>query len=158
MTAHASNANTIGTFMVAWNSGSLYGGQAGIFAQRYLGSGAPLGGEFRVNSSTALVGLAGLDHDLQGDFVIAWTADIGPNADVRLRRLCASLAGDADGNGAIDVGDVFYVINALFAGGPSPVRNADANGDGVVNVADVFYLINFLFAGGPAPSCPNSLF
>jgi hypothetical protein len=28
--------------------------------------------------------------------------------------------GDADGSGAVDVSDVFYLINYLFAGGPAP--------------------------------------
>jgi hypothetical protein len=60
-------------------------------------------------------------------------------------------SGDANGDGMLDVADVFYVINFLFAGGPSPVGEADANGDGTVDVADVFYIINNLFAGGPGP-------
>jgi sugar lactone lactonase YvrE len=60
-------------------------------------------------------------------------------------------AGDANGDGSVTVGDVFYLINYLFAGGPGAIGNADANGDGSVTVADVFYLINYLFAGGPAP-------
>jgi Dockerin type I domain/Metallo-peptidase family M12B Reprolysin-like len=60
-------------------------------------------------------------------------------------------AGDANGDGTVSVADVFYLINNLFAGGPSPVGSGDANGDGSVSVADVFYLINYLFSGGPAP-------
>jgi hypothetical protein len=59
--------------------------------------------------------------------------------------------GDADGNGILGVGDVFWLINSLFAGGPPPLGAADVNTDNVTNVADVFYLINFLFAGGAAP-------
>jgi Dockerin type I domain/Fibronectin type III domain/Putative Ig domain len=62
-----------------------------------------------------------------------------------------TLAGDANGDGQVTVGDVFYLINYLFAGGPAPKGSGDANGDGQVTVADVFYLINYLFAGGPAP-------
>jgi hypothetical protein len=64
-----------------------------------------------------------------------------------------TLRGDADTNGGRDLSDVFFIINALFAGGPSPLGpcGGDANGDGVVDVADVFYLINFFFAGGPPP-------
>ncbi len=60
-------------------------------------------------------------------------------------------AGDANGDGSVDVADVFFLINSLFAGGPSPPCTGDMNGDGVTEVGDVFYLINFLFAGGPAP-------
>ncbi len=60
-------------------------------------------------------------------------------------------AGDVNGDGEINVQDVFYLINALFAGGPAPIGSGDVNGDTQVNVSDVFYLINYLFAGGPAP-------
>ncbi|HKC24908.1 MAG TPA: dockerin type I repeat-containing protein, partial [Thermoanaerobaculia bacterium] len=61
------------------------------------------------------------------------------------------VAGDVDGNGVVDVGDVFYLINYLFAGGPAPACHADVNADGHVDVNDVFYLINYLFAGGAPP-------
>jgi hypothetical protein len=59
--------------------------------------------------------------------------------------------GDASGNGVLDVQDVFYMINRLFAAGPAQVCSADVNADGAFSVLDAFYLINFLFAGGPAP-------
>jgi hypothetical protein len=36
---------------------------------------------------------------------------------LNLRRL---VGGDADGDGDVDIGDVFYLINFLFAGGPAP--------------------------------------
>jgi len=51
----------------------------------------------------------------------------------------------------VNVADVFYMINFLFAGGPTPLGRANVNGGSVIDVADVFYLINYLFAGGPAP-------
>jgi hypothetical protein len=59
--------------------------------------------------------------------------------------------GDANGNSSVDVGDVFAIINTLFASGPALACTADFNLDGKVDAADVFYLINYLFAGGPAP-------
>jgi CSLREA domain-containing protein len=59
--------------------------------------------------------------------------------------------GDVNGDGVRDVSDIFYAINYLFAGGPTPMGLGDVNGDTKTDVADVFYLINFLFAGGPAP-------
>ena len=61
--------------------------------------------------------------------------------------------GDVNGDGSVDVLDVFALINYLFAGGdtPSAFCQADANADGAVDILDVFYLINHLFAGGPAP-------
>ena len=73
-----------------------------------------------------------------------------PSGTVTVTPTAGVVKGDANGDGLVNVADVFYLINNLFAGGPGPV-SGDANGDGVVNVADIFYLINFLFAGGPAP-------
>jgi len=61
--------------------------------------------------------------------------------------------GDADGDGSVNVGDVFYVVNYLFAAGPVPVGLANVNGDATIDVNDVFFLINALFANGQAPSC-----
>jgi CSLREA domain-containing protein len=60
--------------------------------------------------------------------------------------------GDVNGDGVVDVADVFALLNFLFAGGTTPAGLADVNGDAAINVADVFYLINFLFAGGPLPT------
>jgi hypothetical protein len=59
--------------------------------------------------------------------------------------------GDANGDGVVDLADVFYVINFLFAGGPVPLGRANVDGNASIDVADVFFLINYLFAGGPAP-------
>jgi IPT/TIG domain. len=59
--------------------------------------------------------------------------------------------GDSNADGVVDAADVFYLVNAMFGGGPESMANADVNGDGVVTVADVFYLINYVFLGGPAP-------
>jgi hypothetical protein len=68
----------------------------------------------------------------------------------------AYLPGDASQNGTVDVADVFYLINGIFAGGPKPpLWPADVDGNGVLNVADIFYLINYLFAGGPPPQSPS---
>jgi hypothetical protein len=64
--------------------------------------------------------------------------------------------GDVNGDGVVDVADVFFLINFLFAGGPLPPGLANVNQDSVRDVLDVFYLINDLFAGGPAPVCPGT--
>lgn len=63
----------------------------------------------------------------------------------------STTTGDANGNGTLEVADVFYLINFLLGDGPPPAGDADANGDGAVTVADIFYLINFFFGGGPPP-------
>lgn len=74
------------------------------------------------------------------DIAKSVTATFGP----------AIAPGDCDGDGAVNVTDLVYLVNHLFGGGPM-AGNADCNGDGSVNVADLFYLMNYLFAEGPAP-------
>ncbi|UCB52837.1 MAG: SBBP repeat-containing protein, partial [Candidatus Zixiibacteriota bacterium] len=66
-----------------------------------------------------------------------------------------SLRGDANADGAIDLGDVVHLINDLYKSGPAPepVRAGDCNCDGTVEVGDVVYLINYLYRNGPAPAC-----
>jgi hypothetical protein len=148
-------ADSGGHITVVWRSLGQDGDQGGIFAQRYDTAGAPAGGEMQVNAFTT-----GMQRDPRvgmpsvGWFTVVWSsaAQDGAGYGVFGRQFC-NLTGDADGNDVISVGDIFYLINALFAGGPSPIHSADANGDGIVDVQDVFYLINYLFAGGPAPSC-----
>jgi CSLREA domain-containing protein len=67
-----------------------------------------------------------------------------------------SPCGDVNGDGAVDVADVFFLINFLFAGGQLPPGLANVNQDSTVDVSDVFSLINALFAGGQAPICPGT--
>jgi transposase len=61
-----------GNFIVAWTSlqdGSSYG----VFGQRYASTGAPLGGEFRVNAyTTAAQGFPSVGTDSTGNFVVVW--------------------------------------------------------------------------------------
>jgi hypothetical protein len=78
-----------------------------------------------------------------------WDITIAPLASAELYSPVTR--GDADGNGAVDVEDIFYLVNYRFFGGAVPTGNGDANSDGLVDNGDIVYLINFLFAGGPAP-------
>lgn len=68
---------------------------------------------------------------------------------------CCDVAGDADNNGSITIGDVTFIINVIFTGTPLPVCNdaADADGNNSVNIGDVTYLIARIFSGGSAPTC-----
>ena len=65
--------------------------------------------------------------------------------------VAATIPGDFNGDGVVNVADIFYLINNLFAGGPPPAGLSDANGDGSLSVADAFYMINYMFAQGPSP-------
>jgi hypothetical protein len=67
---------------------------------------------------------------------------------------CAAYSlGDANGDGTINIGDVVYLINYLYKGGPAPdpLPAGDSNCDGVINVADVVCLVNYLYRGGGLP-------
>src|SRR5262249_13154790 len=59
--------------------------------------------------------------------------------------------GDANGDGAVNIYDVLYLINYLFAAGPAPLGRSHADGNTQVNISDILYLINYIFANGPAP-------
>jgi hypothetical protein len=55
--------------------------------------------------------------------------------------LCDQNPGDANNDGIMNVGDVVYLLNYLYKGGPapSPAANGDVNGDCAVNIDDVIY-------------------
>ena len=91
-----------------------------------------------------------------GKFVVVWQSfrqeSLTSGEGVYARLFALPFAkGDANGDGVIDVSDVFYLINYLFAGGSAPVGSGNVNGDTTTDVNDVFYLINYLFAGGSPP-------
>ena len=61
-----------GNFVVAWAS-VQDGSGFGIYVRRYNASGAPLSGEFRVNTyTTSTQGSPSIALDADGDFVVAW--------------------------------------------------------------------------------------
>jgi hypothetical protein len=63
------------------------------------------------------------------------------------------LPGDANGDEAVDAGDVVYLIGYLYKSGlaPDPMAAGDANGSCAVEAGDVVYLIGYLFKNGPPP-------
>jgi serine protease len=70
------------------------------------------------------------------------------------RALVAVAHGDVNNDGAYNIGDVIYLIDCIFKGGPDPVPHramGDANDDGRLNIGDPVYLINYIFKGGPRP-------
>ena len=66
-------ADPAGNFVVVWGSAGQDGSTTGIFGQRYAGSGAPLGPEFRVNTyTTGPQDLPSAAADSSGNFVVVW--------------------------------------------------------------------------------------
>lgn len=65
--------------------------------------------------------------------------------------------GDANDDDSIDIGDVMFMANYLFASGAVPgcLDAADANDDGIVDISDPTYLLFHLFVpGAPQPPEP----
>jgi subtilisin family serine protease len=58
--------------------------------------------------------------------------------------------GDANKDGIVTAGDVVYMINYLFRGGPAPnpLSAGDPNADCVINSGDVVSITNYLYRGG----------
>jgi len=66
--------------------------------------------------------------------------------------------GDANVDGSLDVGDLTFLIDYLFQGGPpsSCPLEADVNASTGVYITDLTYLSDYLFRGGLAPPpCPE---
>ncbi len=66
------------------------------------------------------------------------------------------VCGDADGNGAVNIGDAVHLVNFIFKGGPAPdpLCVGDVNDDVDINIGDVVYLINYIFKDDPPPVEP----
>jgi hypothetical protein len=75
----ASDAN--GNFVVVWESYGQDGSAYGVFGQRFDSAGAPLGGEFRVNSYTSSdQDRPSVSSAADGKFVVVWESG-GPDGD-----------------------------------------------------------------------------
>jgi hypothetical protein len=132
------------TFIVSWTN--VFPRQ--VRARRFSANGTALGGELAVSTGTDVDAIAAR-QSIGSHFVVVVEKTDGAGDGIWARVGC--LVGDANGDGLVDVSDVFYLINYLFAGGTSPHGCADVNGIGGIDIADVFYLINYLFASGPPP-------
>ncbi|MBN1418727.1 MAG: VCBS repeat-containing protein [Planctomycetes bacterium] len=66
------------------------------------------------------------------------------------------IRGDANDDGALDIGDHVFIYNYLFGSGPTPpcFDAADADDSGTVSITDGVFIQNYLAGTGPAPSLP----
>ncbi|MBN4076370.1 hypothetical protein JYT16_01495 [Gemmatimonas aurantiaca] len=71
---------------------------------------------------------------------------------------CCVVAGDANNDGRLSIGDVTFLIEMLFTGAVTPACNdaADANGDATITIGDVTHLIGAMFSGKALPVCGNT--
>jgi parallel beta-helix repeat protein len=72
---------------------------------------------------------------------------------VLIGALGVGCCGDVDGAEGVDIDDVVYLINFIFAGGPEPepVLEGDSDCSDFVDIDDVVYGITYIFMGGPDP-------
>jgi len=66
------------------------------------------------------------------------------------------IRGDANADGPIEISDMVYVLNWLFAGGREPActKTADLDDSGKLEIGDPILGLNYLFASGPPPAPP----
>ncbi|MDH3890116.1 MAG: S8 family serine peptidase [candidate division Zixibacteria bacterium] len=90
--------------------------------------------------------------------------NIGPRPDVNAalaNMTCCANRGDVDNSGGgtpVDIGDLVYLVDFMFSGGPAPpcFDEGDVDGSGTppIDIADLVYLVDYMFNSGPAPpSC-----
>ncbi len=91
-------------------------------------------------------------------FIALSSADLRADTMIVSITVIDGICGDADGSRLVSIGDVVYLINYIFAGGPAPTttKGGDPDCSGITNISDATFLINYIFGGGPAPcaSCP----
>jgi hypothetical protein len=139
-------------FVVVWQELQADGSGYAVLGRRYGSDGSSIGGAFRVNTyTTGAQQSAAIGSRPHGPYIVVWESNQVPGSlhDIFGQRYC--LNGDVNGDGTVDVADVFYLINFLYASGPAPLGCSDVDGSSTIDISDVFYLINYLFAGGPAP-------
>ena len=115
-----------GNFVVVWDSLQQDGSQTGIFGQRYASTGAPLGGEFRVNTyTTNHQNLPSVAADSSGNFVVTWESygQDGASWGVFGQRYASSGA---------PVGPEFRVNTYTMSYQTAPSVAADSSGNFVV--------------------------
>ena len=86
-------ADSLGNFVVVWESDTQDGSNYGIFGQRYDGFGSPLGPEFRVNTFTSsFQERPSVAADSSGNFIVVWESDTqdGSNYGVFGQRYASS--------------------------------------------------------------------
>src|SRR5688572_17674499 len=70
-------AEPSGNFVVVWESAGQDGDNGGVFGQRFSAAGAPLGGEFQVNTyTTGRQASARVSAADGGRFVVVWTSAV----------------------------------------------------------------------------------
>jgi len=70
--------------------------------------------------------------------------------------VCDWICGDANGDLAVNIFDITFIISYLYTSGPPPayMQSGDVNNDCTVNIYDVTDLIQNIYGDGAVPNCP----
>jgi hypothetical protein len=119
-------ADPSGNFVVVWASPLQDGSGDGVFGQRYVSSGAPVGPEFRVNSYTTFAQtLPAVAADGSGAFVVVWISYLQDGS-------AYGIFGQRYASSGAPVGPEFRVNGYTPQFQVTPTVAADASGNFVV--------------------------
>jgi len=148
----ASRSN--GDFVVVWASNLEDGAMTGIYAQRFASSGAPIGPEFRVNSTTTDGQTSPKVAITGGGFVVVWTSNLqdGDARGIFGRRFSSSGA---------PAGSEFRVNSYTSGTQKTPAVAGDSAGNFVVLWSSLnqdgqgYALVGQRYASSGAPAGPE---
>jgi len=119
-------AAAAGDFVVVWTGALQDGSDVGVFGQRFASSGAPLGPEFRVNTSTAgNQYFPSAAFDAAGNFVVVWASRVGYGA-------LPDVIGQRYASGGTPLGPEFRINTFTTDGQTRPTVAAEPAGNFVV--------------------------
>ena len=117
----------------------------------YVGNGwstaAVATSKYMFSSCTSLVGGQGTTWNSSNPTDKTYAhIDGGPSNPGYFTDKNASLRGDVNGDGLVNITDVIMLINAIVSGNTSTINegNANVNGDSQLNITDVIMLINYV--------------
>ena len=99
------------------------------------------------SNCTSLVGGQGTTYDANHIDKTYAHIDGGPSNPGYFTDKNASLRGDVNGDGSVNISDVTALIDLLLGGGSISNPAADCNQDSSVNISDVTSLIDYLLSG-----------
>jgi hypothetical protein len=129
-----------GNYVVVWSGAGTQTGQddtQGIFAQRYDSAGNKIGGEVRINTTTAgdqiepTIAMQG-----NGNFVVAWSSQNATSGwDIRARRMTLDTSGNIIGFKISDTNTSTNDFAVVSATGDQRAASVSISGTGVFTVA-----------------------
>ena len=115
-----------GTFVVVWKGEFQDGSSYGVFGQRLMSPGSPIGGEFRVNTfTTGTQEEPAVAADGEGNFVVVWTSGDPPGTP-------HVVLGQRFNSGGSTVGSEFQIDSYTTGGQWEPAVAAAAAGNFMV--------------------------